>query len=214
MTEFIGDLERFVAQNLYPNRLPIALLGAVALVVLVVVARRRGWLRAARAHPFGVVAALALLLIVAGPVVWYLGSPLFISTTVVETAPPAVATDAGVPTAGPATASPASERSGMFAGADDFHFGRGTARLIATAGGGWTVRFEDFAVRNGPDLYVYLSPSPKGYAKGALELGTLKADTGAFNYALPPGTDPDAYRSVVVWCKQFAVQFAHATLAP
>jgi hypothetical protein len=120
-------------------------------------------------------------------------------------APPAAPSDA---TAGPALA----ERSGTFHGEDDFHFGRGTARLFATADGIF-VRFEGFEVRNGPDLYVYLSPSSNGYArKGNLELGRLKASQGNQNHRLPAGADPSAYRSVVIWCKQFAVQFAVATL--
>ena len=55
---------------------------------------------------------------------------------------------------------------GMFKGADDFHFGRGKAQLIVTAPGVYTLRFEDFSVRNGPDLFVYLTPdatSPSGF---------------------------------------------------
>jgi hypothetical protein len=90
--------------------------------------------------------------------------------------------------------------------------GSGTARLIEAAPDTWVVRFEDFSVRNGPDLYVYLSPDPDGYEKGALELGTLKATDGSFNYEVPAGTDVGELRSVVVWCKQFAVQFAVAPL--
>ena len=101
----------------------------------------------------------------------------------------------------------------MFAGADEFHFGEGTARLIETAPGRFTVRLEDFAVRNGPDLFVYLSPDPAGYADGAVELGRLKADRGNQNYEVPSGTDPSSVKSVVIWCKQFAVLFATAELS-
>jgi len=154
------------------------------------------------------------------PVGWYLGSPLFIRTSLVEPEPsvaasaaPALATAA--PTSPPAGAPGGElqpERSGTFTGADEFHFGRGTARLIETAPGVWTVRFEDFSVRNGPDLYVYLSPDPAGYGDGAIELGTLKATDGAFNTDVPAGTDVSQVKSVVIWCKQFAVQFAHAEL--
>jgi hypothetical protein len=76
----------------------------------------------------------------------------------------------------------------------------------------FTVRLEDFAVRNGPDLFVYLSPSNKGYAKGAVELGRLKADRGNQNYAIPADVDVADYRSVVIWCRQFSVLFATAAL--
>jgi hypothetical protein len=74
---------------------------------------------------------------------------------------------------------------GQFQGADDFHFGRGQAQLIETAPGRYTLRFEDFSVRNGPDLFVYLSPDEDGYIDGAVNLGELKATDGAFNYELP-----------------------------
>ena len=103
--------------------------------------------------------------------------------------------------------------AGAFHGADDFHFGEGTASIIETAPGRYTLRFEAFSVRNGPDLYVYLSPDASGYADGALELGTLKATDGAFGYELPEGTDPADFGSAVIWCKQFAVLFAVAPLA-
>ena len=113
------------------------------------------------------------------------------------------------PTAQP---SPAIQRSGAFDGADDFHFARGGARLVETAPGTFTVRLEDFAVRNGPDLFVYLSPSANGYAKNAVELGRLKADRGNQNYRVPAGTDVESLRSVVIWCKQFGVLFGTAPL--
>jgi hypothetical protein len=101
--------------------------------------------------------------------------------------------------------------SGEFEGADSFHFGRGQALLIETAPDTYTLRFEDFSVRNGPDLFVYLSPDPDGYASDALELGRLKATDGAFNYDVPAGTDISRYGSAVVWCKPFSVLFAVAT---
>jgi len=114
------------------------------------------------------------------------------------------------PPAAPPVLSPM--RIGEFEGADDFHFGSGTVRLIETAPGIWVVRFEDFTVRNGPDLHVYLSPDSKGYDKAAIELGPLKATDGNFNYDIPAGTEVSSQMSVVVWCKQFGVLFAVARL--
>lgn len=218
--ELIGELERIFASSIYPNRGPVAALLVVAFVVLAIVAQRRGWFAAARRHPGRTAAASVLALAVLGPIAWYLGSPLFISTTVDEPPPVAAAPSpsaaaAGSPSTpvGPATTGPATtERSGSFHGADEFHFGEGTARLIETAPGEFSIRLEDFRVRNGPDLFVYLSPSAEGYADGALEVAPLKADTGNQNYELPPGTDVSSFRSVVIWCKQFSVLFATATL--
>ncbi len=65
-------------------------------------------------------------------------------------------------------------------------------------------------MRNGPDLYVYLSPKADGYTSDALELGKLKATDGSFGYDLPPGTDPSSFRSAIIWCKQFSQLFATA----
>ena len=231
---FVGDLERLFARGLYPLRIRLLVAGIVVVSFVVRIVRRRGWLVAARAHPGRSALILVPILAVALPLGWYLASPLFITTTIDEAPPVAVlspASSAAVPSQLPAspvflaapaalpsahsdaTAGPAlAERRGTFHGEDDFHFGRGTARLFATDDGLF-VRFEDFQVRNGPDLYVYLSPAAGGYArKGNLELGRLKASEGNQNYRLPAGTDPSAYRSVVIWCKQFAVQFAVATL--
>ena len=115
-----------------------------------------------------------------------------------------------------ATQSPAFEprvvRQGEFQGADNFHYGRGQALLIETSPSNYTLRFENFSVRNGPDLFVYLSPDPGGISD-ALLLGDLKGTDGAFNYDVPAGTDIAQYKSAVVWCRQFAVLFATATFA-
>jgi hypothetical protein len=229
--EWLGDLERVFATSLYPLRVPIAIAVVIAFVGFVLIARRRGWFAAARRHP-GRTSAVAAVVLAAGlPLAWYLGSPLFIRTSLVEPAPPIApaATQGSViaspgptaplPSSNAASAAPAppsptpAPRSGSFTGADDFHFGRGTATLIETAPGTWIVRFEQFSVRNGPDLFVYLSPDREGYAKGAVELGRLKATDGNFNTKVPAGIDVASLHSVVIWCKQFAVQFAVAPLS-
>lgn len=222
--ELLGGLERIFATSLYPLRVPIAIGLAVAFVAFVVVARRRCWFGAARRHPGPTTAVVLVLLAVGLPIGWYLGSPLFIRTSLVEPPPsgpatvttPAPTTRASAVLATPVAATPTTPagraRTGTFTGADEFHFGAGTASLIETAPGTWTLRFEDFSVRNGPDLFVYLSPDAGGYAADAVELGTLKATDGAFNYEIPAGLDVDAVRSVVIWCKAFAVTFAVAPL--
>jgi electron transfer DM13 len=231
----VGDLERLFATSLYPLRIPL-LIGLFVLAVVVTVLAIRGrWDRVAARHRVATGVATAVLVAVGLPTAWYLGSPLFLSSTLEEPAPvavgesqtPSVASGLAPPatsegqSSAPATAaaiapaaSPATspERSGAFKGADDFHFGRGTARIIVAADGSAVLRFEGFAVRNGPDLFVYLSPKRTGYSPAAIELGRLKADKGSFNYTIPSGTELTRIKSVVVWCKQFAVQFAVAPL--
>src|SRR5207245_8149426 len=136
------------------------------------------------------------------------------ATAIARTATPAAT---AMPEASPgATEAPQFQprvaSQGEFRRADDFHFGRGQALLIETAPGEYTLRFENFSVRNGPDLFVYLSTDPNGSNDGLL-LGDLKGTDGAFNYDVPEGTDIFRYKSAVVWCRQFAVLFATATFA-
>lgn len=103
--------------------------------------------------------------------------------------------------------------NGTFVDADDFHFGRGDAQIIETAPGVYVLRLENFSVRNGPDLFVYLSEDPTGRSVNEdLNLGELKATDGAFNYEIPPEIDVSRVKSAVVWCRQFAVLFTHAEL--
>ena len=237
----IGELANEIARSLYEFRIPVVVASIVGAVLLVVVAWRLGWFASARRHPGRSGIVLAMALVVGAPLTWYLASPIFIRTALVEPAPvvaaPVVAaaptptpSPTEAPTTGPdATPSPTpiSTRpstpeptlfqattlsSGSFTGTDDFHFGNGTASIIETSPGRYHIRLEDFSVRNGPDLFVYLSPSADGYAKGALEVGKLKATDGSFGYDLPAGTDPSSYRSAIIWCKQFSHLFAVAPL--
>ena len=229
----IGDLANDVAKVLYEQRIVVAGLAVVALVGLVLAARRFGWLSIARRHRVATTVTVVAALAVAVPLGWYLGSPLVIRTSLVEVLPSAVplASPAVVPstvptptaaaegtveatprpTASPSAFLPRTVVVGSFQGTDDFHFGRGTASLIELQPGRYHLRLDDFSVRNGPDLYVYLSPLADDWTETALELGTLKATDGSFGYDLPAGTDPAAFRSALIWCKQFSHLFATAT---
>ena len=225
----LGDLGGGLLALLYDYRYLAMALGVAAVIGVLLLARRYRWASNARRHPVasGITATAAI--IVAAPLAWYLLSPIWIRTELVE--PPVAAAVPGAPPATPAAPAPyampspaaaaeptptpwaaAAPRSGEFHGTDDFHFGRGTATLIETAPGEWTIRLDDFSVRNGPDLYVYLSPSKRDYADGALEVAKLKATDGSFNVRLPDGADPTDMRSVLIWCKQFSHLFAWATL--
>ncbi len=137
------------------------------------------------------------------------------SASPTEVAPTTVATnqpiEAAAPTATPFM--PHEVQSGEFVSADDFHYTYGTALLIETEPGRYTLRFEDFSARNGPDVFVLLSPE-NGYTEAALNLGEMKGTDGAFNSEVPAGTDVSQYTTVVIWCREFDVVFGTAVFAP
>jgi Electron transfer DM13 len=228
----MDDLGRTFFDALYDQRVAVAIGSFVAATAAAIVAWRRGWFGAARRHPGRTGALVAAALAVGPPLTWYLASPIWIRTSLVEAAPtaapsivptpaPSVApAPTGPPTLEPrpsATSAPTAtlfvpttNATGEFSGTDEFHFGRGTASLIEVEPGRYHLRLEDFSVRNGPDLYVYLSTAAGDYADDSLELGRLKATDGSFGYDLPKGTDISAFRSAIIWCKQFSHLFAVA----
>ena len=224
--EPLADLQREFFDGLYTYRIAVAVGSILVAVVVLVIAWQRGWFAAAKRNPGRSSALLAVVLAVGLPLTWYLASPIWIRTELIEpeSAADAVAVMSPAPSSTVLAVPPASAEPqptpfaartisrGKFRGTDDFHFGEGTARIVETAPGTYTLRLTNFSVRNGPDLYVYLSPDAEAYDEGALELGKLKATDGAFGYDLPPGTDPSDFASAIVWCKQFSHLFAVAPL--
>lgn len=234
-----GDIERLVA-DLYPYRWPITIGLVLAATGFVALAWRQGWHLVVWRHRIASSLAIVVFLAAAIPLGNYLLSPLW-ERSLLEEASPLAEAAAGVtptPTAGggkqptPAPTAGASAQptavptpglppafeprvtaSGTLAGADSFHFGNGTALVIETAPDTYTLRFVDFSVRNGPDLFVYLTADANNL-ENAINLGELKATDGAFNYEVPAGTDVSRFTHAIVWCRQFEVLFASAPLAP
>lgn len=104
--------------------------------------------------------------------------------------------------------------SGSLQGADAFHTGSGEVLLVQGPDGEVILRFQDYEVRNGPGLRIYLSPDPGGdvRADGAISLGPIKATSGFVNYDVPAGVDPSIFRSVIIYCEPFGVVFATAVI--
>ena len=78
---------------------------------------------------------------------------------------------------------------GQFVEIDAVHKGFGVAKIMEE-GGKRYLRFENFKVTNGPDLYVYLSESktPGNNLKSLdkyISLGLLKGNIGNQNYEIP-----------------------------
>ncbi|MFN2520761.1 MAG: DM13 domain-containing protein [Candidatus Limnocylindria bacterium] len=103
--------------------------------------------------------------------------------------------------------------TGQLGYVDALHNGKGEVRLIQ-AGSERVLRFENVAITNAPDVHVYLSSDTGGsyVPANSVELGTLKATNGSFNYAIPADLDLGRFRSVVVWCRAFSVLVTWADL--
>ena len=104
--------------------------------------------------------------------------------------------------------------SGELMGVDSFHTGSGDVLLVSDPDGNLILRFQDYAVRNGPDLFIYLTPDPDGdvHADGAVDLGEIRATQGFVNYEVPADVDPTTFRAAVIYCRAFSVTFAVAQL--
>ncbi len=108
----LDGLQRTFLDGVYTNRIPVAIGSIVVAVLLAVVAWRAGWFAAARRHPARTGTLVVMALAIGLPLTWYLASPIWIRTELVEAAPAVVvdatrapsSTSAGDPK--PAVASP------------------------------------------------------------------------------------------------------------
>lgn len=116
----------------------------------------------------------------------------------------------------PMPAEPAIVAQGEFVDGDSFHKGSGQATIYRLADGSHVLRFEQFAVTNGPDLHVLLATNPMPANSSELgdyvDLGSLKGNLGNQNYAIGADIDLNKYNRVVIYCLPFRVVFATATL--
>ena len=216
-----GELQRAFFDAIYTYRIPVGLAAGVFAVGAALVAWRLGWFGAARRHPARAGILLVIGLAIALPLGYYVASPLWIRTELIEPEPvasrrrprrrsrrPLEPTSRRRPSrrrprsdvsasATPSTrprSSRAVSPAASFHGTDDFHFGRGTATIIETAPGAYTLRLEAFSVRNGPDLFVYLSPSAHDYVKGAVEVGASQGDRWRLRVRRCRGYGPGRFR--------------------
>ena len=130
------------------------------------------------------------------------------------TATPAASTVTATPEPTQATGAGELIAMGELIGSDSFHTASGQVLLVRSPDGEVILRFQDFEVRNGPDLFIYLTPDPEGdvHVDGAINLSEIKATSGSVNYDVPMDVDPDVFRSAVVYCRAFSVIFATAML--
>jgi len=98
---------------------------------------------------------------------------------------------------------------GNFVDADSFHKASGKAKIISDSNKMY-LRFEDFKVTNGPDLYVYLSTDTN--ANDFVNLGRIKGNIGDQNYEISLEEDLEKYNNVLIWCQRFGVLFGSSEL--
>lgn len=109
-------------------------------------------------------------------------------------------------------------KSGDFVDFDNVHQGEGGVVLVQD-GDQQILKFVNhFYVTPGPDLYVWLieNPTPKTAQdvkdSPHVQLAKLKSPSGKQSYKIPADIDMSQYSSVVIWCLEFGVLFAHAPL--
>jgi Electron transfer DM13 len=91
----------------------------------------------------------------------------------------------------------------------------GQARIVQEGTKHYLVFDKTFRTLAGPDLFIILHRAaiPKIYTqKDYVLLGKLKNTAGEQRYEIPANVDPNAFQSVVIWCRQFSATFGYAKL--
>lgn len=99
---------------------------------------------------------------------------------------------------------------------DPVHYGKGNVTVYDNV----VYLDENFEVGPGPKFHVYLVPKAPIRSSADLDgamfvdLGRLRAFKGSQKYAIPAGTNPADYQSVIIWCEKFGVLISPADLTP
>jgi hypothetical protein len=132
----------------------------------------------------------------------------------VADAPDSDGPDGGAPPPPEAPAQPVRVASGSLQGLAG-HDASGSVELIRNTDGTHVVRFTGFDIEGTPDPIVYLLEGNDQRSPGGANLGGLRGNVGdTSDYAVPADVHPGAGWTVLVWCGQFAVEIANATLDP
>jgi hypothetical protein len=99
------------------------------------------------------------------------------------------------------------EMPAMLMGSDGHH-AAGKVEFSMGVNAAHKLTLRDIKVDKVPDGYVYLAKD--GNWRHGVEVGMLKQFSGTVTFDLPDGVSPDAYNSVVIWCKKFNVEIGRA----
>ena len=104
-------------------------------------------------------------------------------------------------------------------GSDFLHNGSGSVSIVDDINGDTYIQLgSDFKSTPGPDYHVYISTSTgivdeeSFYASVQIEVGELKAGSGATYYKLPEGVSVFDVKSVTIWCKRFGAFITSADM--
>ncbi|WP_433634456.1 DM13 domain-containing protein [Halomicrococcus sp. NG-SE-24] len=97
--------------------------------------------------------------------------------------------------------------------------------LLVRDDDGLYLRFESYSQTQGPDVFVYVTPSSTPDTKAEVTAGTkVRIDGGAddgestkegtFTQQLPDGASAGDISGVGIWCERFATPFGYAELSP
>lgn len=129
---------------------------------------------------------------------WILISPLFIDRVVEEKIPVIESQE---------KTENIQRKIATFKDADSIHKGSGDLVYIEE-GGKKYLRFENFSVTNGPDLFVSLNKGKNAESEHVL-ISKLKGNIGSQNYDISE-YDISDFESVSIYCRAFSEEFATA----
>lgn len=82
--------------------------------------------------------------------------------------------------------------------------------LLVEQDGKKIIRFENFKTINGPNLHIYFGSELSN--RDFVDLGKIRATEGNVNYEVDSSVDISRYNKVMVWCVPFGVLFSYAEL--
>ncbi len=85
----------------------------------------------------------------------------------------------------------------------------GRAELVKEGNGYVVNLLDDFSFAKAPDPKIALGRN--GFDKSTL-MGLLKSNKGASSYKVPAGVNAEEYNEIWIWCEQYNVPLAVATL--
>jgi hypothetical protein len=96
--------------------------------------------------------------------------------------------------------------------------------LLMRDDAGLYLRFENYSQQQGPDVFVYVTPSSTPDTASAIDAGTRvlidggadggeSTKEGTFTQRLPDGVTAEQIGGVGIWCDRFATPFGYAELS-